>query len=130
MARVVVGIQPVREAIRAHGSRLLRVVVDPGAPAAAAVARFARDRGVAVEESDAAQLEKLAAGVRHQGAAAIAPELEVLALDDVELAPAAVVVALDGITDPQNFGAVIRSSVALGASLVVWPENSAAPLSA
>src|SRR6185503_3678244 len=38
-------------------------------------------------------------------------------------------VALDGVMDPQNFGAVIRSAVALGASAILWPEHSSAPLS-
>src|SRR5690606_29964017 len=37
-------------------------------------------------------------------------------------------VALDGIVDPQNFGAVIRSAVALGPCPVVFPENASAPL--
>jgi 23S rRNA (guanosine2251-2'-O)-methyltransferase len=40
-----------------------------------------------------------------------------------------VIVALDEIEDPQNFGAVIRSAVALGASAILWPEHHAAPLS-
>jgi 23S rRNA (guanosine2251-2'-O)-methyltransferase len=39
------------------------------------------------------------------------------------------VVALDEVQDPQNFGAVIRSAVAMGASAVVWPEHRSAPLS-
>ena len=41
----------------------------------------------------------------------------------------AIIVALDEIEDPQNFGAVIRSAVALGATGVIWPEHHAAPLS-
>jgi 23S rRNA (guanosine2251-2'-O)-methyltransferase len=40
-----------------------------------------------------------------------------------------VVVALDEIEDPQNFGAVIRSCVALGALAILWPEHHSAPLS-
>ncbi len=38
-------------------------------------------------------------------------------------------VALDEVQDPQNFGAVIRSAVAMGATAIVWPEHSSAPLS-
>ena len=38
-------------------------------------------------------------------------------------------VALDGITDPQNFGAAIRSAVALGSGEVIWAEHRSAPLS-
>ncbi|HVJ89959.1 MAG TPA: RNA methyltransferase, partial [Labilithrix sp.] len=52
-------------------------------------------------------------------------------IDDLAsgLASDAIIVALDEIEDPQNFGAVIRSAVALGASAIVWPEHHAAPLS-
>ncbi len=68
--------------------------------------------------------------MKHQGVIAFAPELDVLRLSDVELGENALVVALDELEDPQNFGATIRSAVALGANLVVWPEHHSAPLSA
>ena len=57
------------------------------------------------------------------------PELSIRALHELELGPGALVVALDELQDPQNFGAVIRSSVALGATAVLWPEHRSAPLS-
>lgn len=38
-------------------------------------------------------------------------------------------VALDEVQDPQNFGAVVRSAVAMGATAIVWPEHRSAPLS-
>ncbi len=44
------------------------------------------------------------------------------------MSDASVVVALDELEDPQNFGAVIRSAVALGAAAILWPEHHAAPL--
>ncbi len=50
-------------------------------------------------------------------------------IDDVALGDGALVVALDEIQDPQNFGAVIRSAVAMSASAVLWPEHRSAPLS-
>mgnify|MGYP002139291361 CR=1 FL=1 len=46
-----------------------------------------------------------------------------------DLGPTALVLALDELEDPQNFGAVIRSAVALGATALLWPEHSSAPLS-
>jgi 23S rRNA (guanosine2251-2'-O)-methyltransferase len=60
---------------------------------------------------------------------AVAPDLRLRRLEDVEVEPSTIVVALDGIMDPQNFGAVIRSAVALGARTVMWAEHSSAPLS-
>jgi 23S rRNA (guanosine2251-2'-O)-methyltransferase len=131
MARVICGIQPVREAIRTRGAELERVVVDAkSSPQLDALARYARDQGAKVETASRQDLDRMTHGARHQGAVAMAPELALRALEELELGPDALVVALDEIQDPQNFGAVLRSAVALGASAVVWPEHSSAPLSA
>jgi 23S rRNA (guanosine2251-2'-O)-methyltransferase len=130
--RMICGLQPVREAIRAHGSKLDRVLVesDPReGPSMAALVRFATDHGASVERVPRAALDRLAHGVRHQGTIAFAPELRVTRIEDLVLGERALVVALDEIQDPQNFGAVIRSSVAMGACAIVWPEHRAAPLS-
>lgn len=132
MTRLVTGLQPVREAIRVHGERVERVLVeDKGGPQIEAVARFARDRGANVEHVPRGELDRASKGARHQGAIAFVPELAILGIDELAggLTADAVVVALDEIEDPQNFGAVIRSAVALGATAIVWPEHHAAPLS-
>jgi 23S rRNA (guanosine2251-2'-O)-methyltransferase len=131
---MICGLQPVREAIRARGAELERVVVEDGgrepSPQLEALARFARDHGARVERLPRAELDRMAHGVRHQGAVAFAPGLALVALDDLPLDQAALVVALDEVQDPQNFGAVIRSCVAMGATAVIWPEHRSAPLSA
>jgi 23S rRNA (guanosine2251-2'-O)-methyltransferase len=129
---MICGIQPVREAIRAHGSRLLRVLVerDPqDASALEPLARFAQDQGAAVERPGRPELDRLARGVRHQGTIAFAPELRLGSLDELVLGERPLLVALDEVQDPQNFGAVLRSSVAMGATAVMWPEHRSAPLS-
>jgi 23S rRNA (guanosine2251-2'-O)-methyltransferase len=133
--RLITGLQPVREAIRVHGERLARVVVEEGGgPQIEAVARFAEGRGAKVEHAARAELDRAAKGARHQGAIAYAPELAMVGLDELlaglATCPAPVVIlALDEIEDPQNFGAVIRSAVGLGATAIVWPEHHTAPLS-
>jgi 23S rRNA (guanosine2251-2'-O)-methyltransferase len=132
VSRLITGLQPVREAIRVHGERLERVLVeDRGGPQVEAVARFARDRGATVARVPRAELDRTSRGARHQGAIAFAPDLAILDVEALasDLGDDALVVALDEIEDPQNFGAVIRSAVALGATAVVWPEHHAAPLS-
>jgi 23S rRNA (guanosine2251-2'-O)-methyltransferase len=131
-ARLVCGLQPVREAIRAHGAKLSRVVVEADsrdAPQLDAIARFARDRGAPVERVSREQLDRLARGVKHQGAVAFAPALRLTPLDDLPFGDDTLLVALDEVQDPQNFGAVIRSAVAMGATALVWPEHRSAPLS-
>jgi 23S rRNA (guanosine2251-2'-O)-methyltransferase len=131
--RIICGLQPVREAIRKHGAQLSRVVVEAASarqsPQLDALARFAHDQGAPVERLTRLELDRMARGVRHQGAIAFAPGLKVVALAEVVLGDQALIVALDEVQDPQNFGAVIRSAVAMGATAVVWPEHSSAPLS-
>ncbi len=132
MSRLVTGLQAVREAIRVHGEKLERVLIeDQGGPQIEAVARFATDRGASVTRVARIELDRTARGARHQGAIAYAPELALVGLDEVlsNLADNQLMVALDEIEDPQNFGAVIRSAVALGASAILWPEHHSAPLS-
>jgi 23S rRNA (guanosine2251-2'-O)-methyltransferase len=130
MARLLYGLQPVREAIRAHGSSIERILLlADGSPTLDAVARFARDHGIPVDLVSRAELDRRTAGGRHQGVVALAPELRVLEARDLEIGPATLMVVLDGVMDPQNFGAVIRSGVALGATAIVWPEHASAPLS-
>lgn len=128
-SRLIIGIQPVREAIAAHGAKLERVVVAKEAgPKIDAVARFAQDRGVRVERVEKRELDKLTRGAFHQNAIAYAPALTFISLDDIIASDSPLVLALDELEDPQNFGAVIRSAVALGATCVMWPEHHSAPL--
>jgi 23S rRNA (guanosine2251-2'-O)-methyltransferase len=132
--RVICGLQPVREAIRTHGAKLARVMVVEVksvevSPQLEALARFAQDHGARVDRLPRSELDRAARGVHHQGAIAFAPELEVTALHELALDDRSLVVALDEIQDPQNFGAIIRSAVAMSATAVVWPEHRSAPLS-
>jgi 23S rRNA (guanosine2251-2'-O)-methyltransferase len=134
VSRLVAGLQPVREAIRVHGDALERVLVEEhGGPQIEAVARFATDRGANVVRAPRGELDRLTKGARHQGAIAFAPDLSLVELADlvreVSEQPTTLLLALDEIEDPQNFGAVIRSAVALGAAAILWPEHHSAPLS-
>ena len=131
--RLVLGLQPVREAIAAHGAAVdLLVETRAREPERLeALVRYARDRGVTrIDSVERRELDRLSAGVLHQGVAAWAPPLELKApevlLADEEL----LAVALDGIEDPQNFGAAVRSAVGIANAWIVWPEHGAAPLSA
>lgn len=129
-ARLVVGLQPVRELLRANAASIERVLVERGdSPVLAAVARFARDRGAAVEIADRGALDRMTRGAKHQGVLALAAPLALTHLDDLAIDDASIVVALDEIQDPQNFGATVRSAVALGGAAILWPENGSAPLS-
>jgi 23S rRNA (guanosine2251-2'-O)-methyltransferase len=131
VSRYISGLQPVREAIRTRKTELEKVMIlEDASPQLEALARYAKDQGVRVTSATREHLDQLAKGARHQGTIAVAPDLRLVALEDLTLGPEALVVALDELQDPQNFGAVLRSAVALGATAVVWPEHASAPLSA
>ena len=125
-----------RECLRAHGSGVRVLLADQrtGGPARGDVAalsalgRFARDQGATCESVPRSQLDHLSRGTRHQGAAAYAAPLALHIFDPSELPENALVVALDELEDPQNFGASIRSAVGFGASCIIFPESHAAPL--
>ena len=127
------GRRPVMEAIRAGRAR--RVLLARGShptEGLRGVLDAAAEAGLRPEHVDRDAIDRL--GVRdHQGVAAlVAPprELDDRAFASLSFGPEALVVVLDGITDPQNLGASARSAEAAGASLLVARKRRAAPLTA
>ena len=90
------------------------------------VADLARAAGATVHFVDDADLARRARTGAPQGIVARAEALEPVALDALLADPAAFLVALDGVTDPQNLGAVIRSAETAGATGVVVPRHRSA----
>lgn len=132
----LVGVHPVEEALRARRRRLDRLLLRRGGgplrEALRALALLAEQAGLAVEELAAAEFDRLAPpGLPHQGVVLEAGPIPELALDEVLPAPgeAALLVALDGVEDPQNLGAVLRAADAAGVRAALLPERRAAPLS-
>lgn len=133
MSRLVIGIQPVREAVRAHRQDVERVLVAERSSGKDSrtldgIASFAEASSIPVERVARKQLDRLSRGANHQGVAAYAPELRLHRLPELLAARPTLLTLLDRITDPQNFGAVIRSSVAFGSRGIIFPEHDAAPL--
>ena len=86
--------------------------------------------GTPIEQVDAREIDRLGL-TDHQGVAAIVEpprELDDHGLANMEYPPAAMAVALDGVTDPQNLGACARSAEAAGASVLIVRRRRAAPL--
>ncbi|MFB9376000.1 23S rRNA (guanosine(2251)-2'-O)-methyltransferase RlmB [Kineococcus gynurae] len=95
----------------------------------------AGDRGIPLLEASRADLDRLTEGAVHQGVAASVPAYDYAHPEDLlEIAADAgrppLIVALDGVTDPRNLGAVIRSTAAFGGHGVVVPERRAAGVTA
>jgi 23S rRNA (guanosine2251-2'-O)-methyltransferase len=136
VSRLVYGANPVRELVTTRAKQVNVVYVvagDTGATLRELVA-LCRGRGVDVEERERGELDALAGpDARHQGVVAITGELAYAELDDLvddleaRGAPPLLVV-LDGVQDPRNLGAIVRSAHALGAHGVVIGKDRAAPV--
>jgi len=90
----------------------------------------ARERGVPVRKDDRAVLDRLAHGAVHQGILAIIGEFVYAPFEKLFEPERPCVVVLDGVEDPHNLGAVIRTAEACGVSGVIVPERHCAPLNA
>ncbi|RIK14052.1 MAG: 23S rRNA (guanosine(2251)-2'-O)-methyltransferase RlmB, partial [Acidobacteria bacterium] len=91
------------------------------------------EQGVALLEAPRAELDRITDGAVHQGVALQVPAYEYAHPDDlldVELPGTPLIVALDGITDPRNLGAIIRSVGAFGGHGVVVPARRSAGMTA
>jgi 23S rRNA (guanosine2251-2'-O)-methyltransferase len=127
----VTGFHAVEEALAA-GRALDRVVIARGrhGERVEAVVRLARSLGVPVRFEDREQVDRLTGTREHQGVAALSAAK--ITVEFVDLLAArtqpGLLVFLDGVEDPHNLGAIVRSSLAAGASGVVIPERRAAGL--
>jgi len=141
-AGVLVGRNPVREALERGDGRVEKVVLQSGAHGSGidAIRRLAKAAGVPVQNVPAQRVEALAPRATHQGVVAIVAPVAYADFDEMlaGIAPdldavralKPVLVALDEVEDPHNFGAILRSTVAAGGAGVVVPERRMAPLSA
>ena len=124
---VLSGIHPVAEALRA-GSALERVLIAQGAggPRLQEIIDLARRAGIPVRFEPRNALERLAGSTAHQGVVALGAARKYADLES--LAESSLLVVLDGVEDPHNLGAIIRTAHAAGAGAVVIPERRAASL--
>jgi len=131
--RVVFGVRPVDELVRARPRAVSVVYIADGtrSPELERVVQAAKERGVSVEFRPRQMVAELAGAGVHQGIVAITGEFQYVDIGEIlDAATAAgeppLVVLLDGITDPHNLGAIVRSAEVLGAHGVVIPARGAA----
>ena len=126
------GFHAVEEALAA-GRALDRIVIARGrhGERVEALVQLAKSRGVPVRFEGRAQLDRLAGTREHQGVAALAAAKLAVPLEDLLRANdrSGLLILLDGIEDPHNLGAIVRTALAAGARAVVIPERRAAGLS-
>jgi 23S rRNA (guanosine2251-2'-O)-methyltransferase len=136
-AELLVGRNPVVEALRAHvpATALYLAQGIEADERITETVRVAGNRGIAILEVSKGELDRRTGGVLHQGVALQVPPFGYTALPDLlreadESGSPPLLVALDGVTDPRNLGAVIRSALAFGGHGVVIPERRAAGVTA
>jgi 23S rRNA (guanosine2251-2'-O)-methyltransferase len=127
---IIYGLNPVIEALR--GGRVRRVrVASRGDRRIDEVLALAREHGVAIERVDAQALDRAARGGVHQGVVAEVEGTRDYSVPEIvaAAAPAApLIVVLDGIEDPHNLGAILRTADAAGVHGVVRQARHAASL--
>jgi 23S rRNA (guanosine2251-2'-O)-methyltransferase len=125
---ILSGINPVLESLKA-GRPLDRILIAKGAAGGRLqqIIDLARRAPVSIRFEERAALDRLAGTPAHQGVVAMGAAERYAEFDDV--APAAqLLVVLDGVEDPHNLGAIIRTAHAAGAGGIIIPERRAAGL--
>ncbi|MFZ4510766.1 MAG: 23S rRNA (guanosine(2251)-2'-O)-methyltransferase RlmB [Candidatus Nanopelagicales bacterium] len=130
---VLVGRNPVVEALRAGvpaSALYVQQYVDTDDRVREALT-IAADTGMPLLEVTRIELDRMSGGAAHQGLLLTVPAYDYLDPNDlleraIDSGTPALIVALDGVTDPRNLGAIVRSAAAFGADGVVVPERRAA----
>ncbi len=138
----LIGRQPVLEALERDEVGIEKVMLQQGASGGriGAIRALAGERGAPVQYVPEARLRHEADGAAHQGVVAIAAPLQYREVDEMlsEIAPtwsevkatSPLLLVIDRVTDPRNFGAILRSAVAAGSDGVIVPSREMAPLNA
>jgi 23S rRNA (guanosine2251-2'-O)-methyltransferase len=137
---VLYGLHPVEEALRARPGDVDHISVARERegrrdPRLAHLLEQARSAGVRVASEPREQLTRHVRNEMHQGVVAFLRERRLLELEDLLVAPPDATgrrffLALDGVEDPHNLGALLRSADGAGVTGVILPERRSAPLSA
>lgn len=128
---ILYGINPVREALRGNRKAFELFVQTGGTDQRIAkLAALAEEKGLAVRRRERADLERLSGNPHHQGVVLrVAPfvyaELEDFLSNQKKSESGLFVLLLDGIQDPQNLGALIRSAACAGVQAVIIPKDRA-----
>ncbi len=127
----VEGVNAVRELLRADRRDVKELLISVGrenSPAIEEIIELAGEQRVRVREVGATQMEAVARSESPQGVIALASSIEPVEIDALLEDPRAFIVVLDGVTDPGNLGAVMRTAEQAGATGFVLPKHRSARL--
>ncbi len=131
---IIYGINAVTEALKADAGRIERICVGRGQknPRVQEIIDLGRQHHVALSFEENAWLDRKAEGGRHQGVLCYVAEMATVEVEDILARAKApgLVLLLDGVEDPHNLGAILRSAEVAGADGVFLPQRRSAGLSA
>ena len=130
-SRLLAGFHAVQARVRQAPASVIEVFVDGARrdKRMTSLIAFVKDHGVRCHVADGARLDQLANGVKHQGVIAMVESLDLAQdLDEVfdTISTPAFLLVLDGVTDPHNLGACLRTADAAGVHAVIAPKDKAA----
>jgi len=131
--QIVHGVNPVMEALKSNSSGIKKIVVASGKSRANKIRKIlelADQKRVDVEFREIGYIERLAGGKAHQGIVSLCKEYTYSSVEEIidnrhKLFKESLILVLDGITDPQNLGSLIRTAHCYGANGVIIPANRA-----
>ena len=135
MAETIIGRNAVLEALKGN-REIEKITLAKGAEGSVKqIAAKARDKHIPIYYSDKARMDKAASGGAHQGVIAVVSDYKYCTVDDI-LARAAqrgedpFIIILDGLEDPHNLGAILRTAECAGAHGVIIPKRRSVGLTA
>jgi 23S rRNA (guanosine2251-2'-O)-methyltransferase len=136
MESKVYGLHAVASLVESDPRRVRRMVVLEGRVdrRLGSILAAARAAGIRFEQASRRELDRLAEGGRHQGVVALCEAVALASEAELELrwptlTPPHLLLVLDGIMDPRNLGACLRSADAAGVQVVLLPKRRSAPVS-
>jgi 23S rRNA (guanosine2251-2'-O)-methyltransferase len=128
----IYGVLPVLEALRAGSRKIERIIIADSAKHSRLreIIEAARSLNISVRREPKIALDKLAQHANHQGVLAVVAAAKYADADDLleSITPDTLFILLDGVEDPHNLGAIIRSAECAGATAVIIPERRAVHL--
>lgn len=132
---IIVGRNPVLEALK--GGRIEKILVAKGEREGSVlkIIAIAKEKGIVVVDTDRITLNNMSKMASHQGVAAFVTEKDYCEIDDIlnfakEKEEKPFIIIADGITDPHNLGAIIRTADACGAHGVIIPKRRSVGMTA
>jgi 23S rRNA (guanosine2251-2'-O)-methyltransferase len=131
-SNLIYGVMPVLELLRSNPSRVDRMMIAAGAGRhrLREIYENARESKIRIDTVDEDQLDRLAPGANHQGVIAISAAADYVDAGEIldGAGPDPLLLLLDGIEDPRNLGAILRTAECAGANGVIIPDRRAVGL--